>query len=346
MPMSAAARCRTLRIGGDGLEALVVLGGPGRRAALDEAAEPVGEDLRVDPEVAVIAQVLGHGVGHRADADLERGGIGNALRDEARDRVIGLGDHGRRRGDQRIVGLDPPEHPAEMQLVLARRARHAGVRLDEDRDVTGERGTVIGVRPQRDPPVPVRGRRGDDEQRIGRVGAQQRGHAAQVVGHELHRAALEVLAERRREEVGDVAEPVAERARVMRAVAERVELVDPYVLEPAGLGLDGIEHGARLAVRRGNDEVGAGRDVVEHRARVGDGPRNARHGHESLARRAHGDEGRPQTENPGRPGRSPGAVTVTPERVSGREAVEEAHRVRSTREGARWMRLPEAGPGG
>ena len=60
---------------------------------------------------------------------------------------------------------------------------------------------------------------------------QDRAHLAEVVGHEVERAGVEVRPGHMRQEVRDVTQPVAERAVQVRAVVQRVHLVDAHAGE-------------------------------------------------------------------------------------------------------------------
>ena len=71
-----------------------LLVGPGHHAALDEVHDPVGEQLGVDADVAVVAQKGEHRGGHAADAHLQRGAVGDALDDQRRDRLVALVGYG------------------------------------------------------------------------------------------------------------------------------------------------------------------------------------------------------------------------------------------------------------
>ena len=55
----------------------------GGDAALDEVDDPVGQQLGVDAEVAVVAQRVEHRVRDAADPDLQRRAVGDALHDGA-----------------------------------------------------------------------------------------------------------------------------------------------------------------------------------------------------------------------------------------------------------------------
>ena len=62
-----------------------------------------------------------------------------------------------------------------------------------------------------------------------------------------------------------MAQVVAALAVQIRAVVERVHLMDPHAGQPAVLALEHVEQGHRLAVRHRHHDVGVARDVVENR---------------------------------------------------------------------------------
>ena len=117
----------------------------GHHALLDEVDDAVGEQLRVDAEVAVIAERGEDGVRDRADADLERRAVGDPLDDPLGDRLVTLVRHGGRDLDERLVALAPAEQLGGVDLVEALGARHPVVDLEEERYAPDQRCDVLGV---------------------------------------------------------------------------------------------------------------------------------------------------------------------------------------------------------
>jgi hypothetical protein len=66
------------------------------------------------------------------------------------------------------------------------------------------------------------------------------------------------------EEVGAVPDAVTERTMEGRPVVEGVHLVDAQVVDVAGVGFDGVEHGDWLAVGQRHDDIGVRAEVIEH----------------------------------------------------------------------------------
>ena len=76
-----------------------------------------------------------------------------------------------------------------------------------------------------------------------------------------------------------MAQVVAELALHVPPRLQRVHLVDAHLVEPVGVRLERVEDGAGLAVGERDDEVGAGRHVVEHGLRWRGGAEQVRSGH-------------------------------------------------------------------
>src|SRR5262245_9595365 len=232
-------------------------------ALLDEVDEPIREQLRVNAELAVAIEQPQHGVRHGADASLERRTVRDTFGDQRCDATVDVRRGARGQLNHRSVRGTPAGELAHVQLVLPERARHQRVHFDEKGDLADERCRILGVAAEREVAVPVgRGDRGDDER--GRERPHQPRHLAEAVGHQVARAPVERVAARGREEPRYVAQ-TADLALDVAAFAERQHLVETDVLEPSLLRLDGIEHGARLAVADADDHVGAIGDVVQHR---------------------------------------------------------------------------------
>ena len=139
----------------------------------------------MEAEVAPVVEQLEDGVGDRADARLDRGAVGDALGDQR-------GDHGsrsrrerRRQLDERVVGLGVADDLIEVERVLAERARHVRVHLDEEGERPDEARGVVGVRAQRHVAVPVGWRRGGQHEGPRRVAVQHERHLAEVHRHEV-----------------------------------------------------------------------------------------------------------------------------------------------------------------
>ena len=209
------------------------------------------------------------GVGDRADAGLDRRPVGDSLGDEGGDAIVDLGPRRRGHLDERPVDLDPAEHLADVDLVAAERPRLLGVGLEEEAGAADERGGVVGVDPEAEVAVPIGPRgRGEDE-RVTRALAEDVAHLAEVVRHEVDRAGAKARAGDVGQEVGHVAQAVAERAVQVRPVVDGVHLVDRHAFEAVGVGLDGVEQADRLAVGQRHDDVGARGDVIENGLGVG-----------------------------------------------------------------------------
>ncbi len=133
-------------------------------------------------------------------------------------------------------------------------AASAALDFEEQRRPSEHRGDVVAVRPQREEPVTVGRRGGDDHQRFGEPAEQGR-HLAEVRRDEVDRAGGEVRAGDGREEVRDVAQPIAEVGAHHRPVVQRVHLVDAHPVEPIGGCLDRVEDRHRFAVGQRDDHV-------------------------------------------------------------------------------------------
>ncbi len=150
--------------GGDGLGAVAALAHPGHDAFVDQRHQPIGEQLGVNAEVGVIAELFEHGVRDGADPGLDRGAVRDAFGDEGADGVIdGIG-FDRRHLDQWVIGLAPADYLGHVDLATAERAGHLMVGLEEQRSAADEGGHVVGVGAEREEAVAVRWRgRGDHE---------------------------------------------------------------------------------------------------------------------------------------------------------------------------------------
>lgn len=72
--------------------------------------------------------------------------VGDAVGDERGDLLV-LGRHGwRRHLDERLVDLGPSGHLREVQRVLAERARHLPVHLEEERHLPDEARHGVRIR--------------------------------------------------------------------------------------------------------------------------------------------------------------------------------------------------------
>ena len=94
-------------IGRDGLEALPALHRTRCRAAFDEAADTIGEELGMNSRSRWSASMQSHGSGDGADSDLQGGPSGmRSATNEAMARSVSVMGT-RRRRPERVVGLDP-----------------------------------------------------------------------------------------------------------------------------------------------------------------------------------------------------------------------------------------------
>ena len=110
------------------------LAGPGDHAALDEVDEPVGQELGVDAEVAVVAQAGEQGVRDRPDAGLDGGPVRDPLGDVGGDPLVDARSGSARWDlDEGPVDLGPARDLADVDLVAPERAGHPGVDLEEER---------------------------------------------------------------------------------------------------------------------------------------------------------------------------------------------------------------------
>ena len=131
--------------GGDHLPAAELLPGAGDDTGLDQVDHPVGHQLGVHPQVAVVLQHAQQRVGHAADTGLDRGAVRDPLGHERGDRPVGVGDDRCVRLDQRVVDLGPADHLADVNLVSAERAGHLRVGFQEERCPPDQRRGVVAV---------------------------------------------------------------------------------------------------------------------------------------------------------------------------------------------------------
>jgi hypothetical protein len=150
-----------------------LLAGAGDDAAVDEVDEPVGEQFRVDAEVAVPRQGAEDGVTDAADADLQRRAIGDLLHDCSSDALVALVRKRRRDLDERTRRLAPPDDLRDVDLVEPERARHPRIGLEEEGHASDHRRHVLGVRPEAEVTVGVGHARSSDHERAARAAAHQ-----------------------------------------------------------------------------------------------------------------------------------------------------------------------------
>ena len=163
------------------LPAVALLARAGDDAGLDEIDDRVGEHLGVDAEVALVAERERGGGRDAADAQLERGAVGDELGDVLADPPLDVAELADRVLVGRHVDLDGEVDLAHVDEAVAERARHRAVELRDD----GLRGPDRGVhastrRAERAEAVGV-GRGHVDEDRV------ERQHAAleqRAVGQE------------------------------------------------------------------------------------------------------------------------------------------------------------------
>ena len=210
----------------------------------------------------MVAQGADGGGGDRADADLDRGSVGDALGDHVADHAVLVPHLGRRHLEQRVVGLDPSGDLGDVDLVLAAGAGHLRVALQEERRLPDEAGHVVGVQAEREPPVAIGHRgRGHHQRARGHVVEDVR-HLREVGGGEVDATLGEAGPGDVGEEVRDVAQPGVHTVQV-GPVAQRVHLVDPHALEGRPGGVEGGHEGVGLAVGEGDDDVAVGLRVLD-----------------------------------------------------------------------------------
>lgn len=224
----------------------------GGGARLGWRPHAVAEQLGVDAEVAAIDRGSGRGVGHGPQPDLEGGAVGDAVGHERGDGPVGVGDDGRRRGHQRVVGLTPADRLAEVQLVATRHPRHPGVTSTN----AGTSPTTRRRGCRRCPATRTRGGRA-----VTRTPAMNRGSgSARVVEATCPRSlgtrwmvpTSQCSPQPGRQEVEHVPQAIAERTGVVRSVPQGEHLVHADVARVLGVGLEDRD---RLPVGRGPDKV-------------------------------------------------------------------------------------------
>ena len=118
----------------------------------------------------------------------------------------------------------------------------------------------------------VERRGGGDHQRVLGRGGQEVAHLGEVGRDEVDGAGGVARPGDVGQEVGAVADAIAEGAVQGWPVVQGVHLVDAQGVEAVGVGLDRVEHRDRFAVGQRDDEVRGALEVVEHvigRARAG-----------------------------------------------------------------------------
>src|SRR5207245_6490155 len=114
---------------GDDLASVALLSGPGDDTGLDEIDDWVGEHLRMDPEVALVAEGECRRRRDGTDAELERRAIGDEVGDVLPDLPLDFFDRANGmfvRGD---VDLNGEIDVADVDEAVAKRARHRAVEL-------------------------------------------------------------------------------------------------------------------------------------------------------------------------------------------------------------------------
>ena len=173
----------------------------------EQLGHPVGEQLGVHPEVAVVAQGADGGGGDRADADLDGGAVGDALGDDAR----------RSRGPSpppwppasRAAGSRPRPSPTTWETCtwFSPRVRGMlGLASRKNGRLPDQAGHVVGVGAEREPAVAVGRRRRGDHDRHRRHVVEDVRHLGEVGGGEVDAALGEAGPGDVREEVRDVAQ--------------------------------------------------------------------------------------------------------------------------------------------
>ncbi len=112
--------------------------------------------------------------------------------------------------DERVVGLDPPPHLRDVDLVAPGRPGHVGVDLEEERCPADEARRVVGADAEREVAVTVRRCDGCHHERIARSALHEVVDLREVVGDEVDGALVEARPRDVREEVRHVAQAIAE----------------------------------------------------------------------------------------------------------------------------------------
>ena len=110
--------------GGHDLAAVALLARPGDDAGLDQIDHRVREHLGVDPEIAFVAEREGRCRRDRADAELERGAVGDEIGDELADLPLDCADLPDGVLVRRHVDLDREIDVAHVDEAVAERPRH------------------------------------------------------------------------------------------------------------------------------------------------------------------------------------------------------------------------------
>ena len=131
-------------------------------AALQQRQYAVGHRFGMESEVFVIFQRSQHGIRDSADADLQRGAVGDHLGDVAPDAELGLGRHGRRNLDQRRIDLHGCGEARRVDDGIAVGEGHGTVDLcDDDPGALHGRNRQVGRDAERAVTFGIRGRNVD-----------------------------------------------------------------------------------------------------------------------------------------------------------------------------------------
>ena len=178
--------------------------------------------------------------------------VGHPLGHVLGDPPVGVARRRVRHLDQRVVGLAPAQHLADVDLVLAERARHLVVDLHEERDRPDHGGDVLGMAAEREVAVAVRRRHRGKDKRAPGGGPHQPRHVAEVVGDQVAASLVEGVAHHRGQEPRDVAQ-AGDLAEHVAPLAQGEHLVYADVAQPLVAGLEGVHDGGGLAVAQTHD---------------------------------------------------------------------------------------------
>ena len=144
--------------GRHGLTAVRALTCPGDHPALDEIDEALREELGVHAEFAMVVEKTEHVLGNRADADLQRGAVGDSLGHERCDPAVGVALRMGGNLEEGRVGLAPTDDLTDVDLVVAEGPRHVRIYLDEKGHPPDQGRGIAGLASEREVAVRIRRR--------------------------------------------------------------------------------------------------------------------------------------------------------------------------------------------
>ena len=218
---------------GNGAPPVHVFACIGHVARTDQVHHAVREHLGVDAEIVLVCQALEHRIGNRADAQLQRGGIGHQGRDMGTDGVLHGADRSGFMCDQRTIGGDDVGEARKRYDRVAVCARHPCVHLgNKQRRGLRRRECRIHRRPQRAITVDV-GWRDLQQHRIKRdpAGRKQRRDVGEEHRNKVRAAFVDGPTQRRAGEQRDRSESSPMLGRRKRHRAFGVQVVDGDVLQ-------------------------------------------------------------------------------------------------------------------